>query len=484
VKNQSAASLQQDYLDAIEIVAKNIAPASSQQAVELLSRYAAELNQQSEPGFEELRAIALLSLSRAQRSAQQAQESERNREEAMAILDRIDEPGSRLNIQDGLANVLIEAGEFRRAIPFCEQAIKLSGRSGDKLANRLWRAGRTYARAGFMEQAEEPLRKAVDFFRNRKADPRTPIILNDLGNALRTVNPGEAEKSYLEAADIWEESGAQSQATTAWVNLGIVCGEQGRLDQSLEWYEKARRVRQADPNTPRARLGSLANNVANLHRRAKRFELATREAMDALALLEGDPVLADAYGTLGLILADQGLDEAALEWFRKSQATHLGQPSPNVAALSEVLGNEAAALTRLGRIEDARAAEQRRAELLGDRPRVHTHDAVPVAGSTGSAEYRGAVLIELDGLHLPEAVYKEYDLGTLENLLEEALESVDEGELDGHESGPETTTVFLYGDDAEALFLAVEQVLRDYPLCQGAQVTIRQDGRERRAVVS
>ena len=68
--------------------------------------------------------------------------------------------------------------------------------------------------------------------------------------------------------------------------------------------------------------------------------------------------------------------------------------------------------------------------------------------------------------------------------IEVVLESGEYGELDGHETGPENTTLFLYGADAEALFHAVEPVLRDYPLCQHARVTIRQDGQERRVVLS
>ena len=49
---------------------------------------------------------------------------------------------------------------------------------------------------------------------------------------------------------------------------------------------------------------------------------------------------------------------------------------------------------------------------------------------------------------------------------------------------PKDTTLFLYGADAEALFRAVEPVLRDYPLCQGARLTIRQGDQERRIVLS
>ena len=449
------------------------------------TKFAADLGLQSGLEFAELRVIALLHLCRIQERLQQTDESARTRQEAISIFDQIAESGNRPKIQDGLADVLIEFKEYRRAIRPCEQAIKLSGDNSAKLANRLWRAGRTYLRSGFNQHAEEPLRQAVEFYRANEDDPRTPAILNDLGNAVRESNPAEAEGSYREAAAIWENKGAYGQATVAWVNLGVLCREQERLDESLQWYEKARRVRRADATTPRARLGSLANNIANLHRRKKMFELAAREVEDAIALLDGDPILAEAYGTYGLILRDQGLDEASLEWFRKSRGEHARRPSPNVNHLSEVLANEAAALARLGRPHEASLLEQRLTELRGDLPPVPKRQAAPVPKLLKHGDKRvGEVLIELDGTHLPESVYRDCDIATLENRLEEVLETGERGELDGHETGPENTTLFLYGADAEALFRAVEPVLQDYPLCRGARVTIRQDDQERRIVLS
>ena len=485
MKKQNASDLQQDYLDAIELTARHVAAADPARAAEFFAQFAAEAGRQSGVEFAELRVIALLHLCRVEDRLEKKGEAERSRQEAIATFDVAGESGSKLNIQDRLADVLIEFGEYRRAIRACERAFALSKGSGAPLAERLWRAGRTYLRAGFKQHAEEPLRKSLEFFRAIPADPHTPVILIDLGNALRGSNAAEAEKSYGEAAAIWESKGAHGQASTAWVNLGIVCGEQGRLDESLAWYEKARRVRQADATTPRARLGSLSNNIANLHRRMKNFEAAAREAERAIGLLDGDPVLAEAYGTYGLILRDQGLDEASLEWFRKSRAEHGRQPSPDISQLSEVLANEAAALARLGRHQEAGALEQELAALRGDAPPIEKHEVTPVAKKVAPAgEAAGEVLIELDGLHLPESVYAECDVATLENRLEEALIEGELGELDGHETGPENTTLFLYGADAEALFRAVEPVLRDYPLCRGARVTIRQHGEERRVVLS
>jgi tetratricopeptide (TPR) repeat protein len=485
VKKQSAADLQQDYLDAFELVARHATGSAPDRAVEFFLKFAAELNQQPGVEFAELRVIALLNLSRALERLQQSQQASETRQQAIAALDQIAVPGARLNIEDRLADVLLEFGEFRRAIRSCEQAIRLSRDRGAKLANRFWRAGRACVRAGLKQHAVEPLRKAVEFFGSKKGDPRLPVVLIDLGNALRTADPAEAERRYGEAAAIWEQSGAHAQATIAWVNLGIVCGQQGRLEESLEWYEKARRVRQADPATPGPRLGSLANNIAGVYRRMKNFELAAREVREAIALLEGDPRLAQAYGTYALVLRDQGDDEAALEWFRRSRAEHARQPSPNIAELSELLGNEADSLRRLGRAQEAAALEQQIAALTADVPPVETHQVTPVAKDVPAAGHEaGEVLVELDGIHhLPETVYRECDIATLENRLEEALESDEVGQLDGHETGPENTTLFLYGPDADALFRAVEPVLRDYPLCQGAMVTVRQGDRERRFVL-
>jgi hypothetical protein len=87
-----------------------------------------------------------------------------------------------------------------------------------------------------------------------------------------------------------------------------------------------------------------------------------------------------------------------------------------------------------------------------------------------------AVLISLDGHGLDDAVYRAYDLGTLEDLLVEQIEPDKIGELDGHESGPTQTTIYLYGLDAEELFSRVQPILASYPLCQNSRAVIRRGG--------
>lgn len=87
-----------------------------------------------------------------------------------------------------------------------------------------------------------------------------------------------------------------------------------------------------------------------------------------------------------------------------------------------------------------------------------------------------AVIVYLNGTSLPDSVYEEYDLATLEDRLKAAVARQNLGEFDGDEMGPTETALFLYGPDAEALFAGVERTLRDYPLCQGARVVLRRGG--------
>jgi hypothetical protein len=104
-------------------------------------------------------------------------------------------------------------------------------------------------------------------------------------------------------------------------------------------------------------------------------------------------------------------------------------------------------------------------KLFGREPEKAT-------ATVGQAEEQ-AVIVYLDGSGLPGEIYEEYDLATLEDRLIEAVERSASGEYDGNEFGPDGTTLYLYGPDAERVFSAIEGTLRGYPLCQNARVVIR-----------
>lgn len=87
-----------------------------------------------------------------------------------------------------------------------------------------------------------------------------------------------------------------------------------------------------------------------------------------------------------------------------------------------------------------------------------------------------AVIVYLDAHGLPDEIYEEHDLATLEDQLEQAINAAQAGDFDGNEFGPGVVTLYMYGPDAERLFSVVEAPLRAYPLCAGAKVVVRRGG--------
>src|ERR1700761_8036558 len=90
-----------------------------------------------------------------------------------------------------------------------------------------------------------------------------------------------------------------------------------------------------------------------------------------------------------------------------------------------------------------------------------------------AAKPEEAVIVTLNGKDLPQEVYDKHDLSTLEDSLIEALSGSELAEFDGNEVGEDSVVLYLYGPDSEKLFARIEPILRDYPLCQSAQVVIR-----------
>lgn len=84
-----------------------------------------------------------------------------------------------------------------------------------------------------------------------------------------------------------------------------------------------------------------------------------------------------------------------------------------------------------------------------------------------------AVIVKLDGVSLSDDVYRNFDLSTLEDQLIEVIADKRLGEYDGNEIGETETILYMYGPDADRLFCGIEHILNAYPLCQGAEVTIR-----------
>jgi tetratricopeptide (TPR) repeat protein len=431
----------------------------------------------------DLMPLALLNMSRLRERQNREDDARQLREQAIGQLEQ--SPFSLPNafFHFSMANVLMEFGEYRRAIPFWEQAIQLDDvKEPMDLAHMLARVGECYNRSGLKDHAAIPLRAAIKTFRKYPEDPRLSAALITLGNALRKSTPAEAEACYREVADWHVARGQLLSATPAWGNIGILCSDQGRYAEALEYLEKVRKTREQSPGVPTPAIAITLNNIANCYRRMGKFEEAFTAVSRAIDLLQdkGGLELASAYGTRGLIFLDQGKDTEAVEWLRRAYEHHQKLPSPNLDTITDDLNREIAALRRLGRAGDLKDAEARLAS-------VHT--------STKTVPQINRDLTALDG-PVQCAIFVELNVDTRWRSLDEKREDVQLGKrlkkvLEANNLGwyagqltrPESTTMILYGSDAEILFQAIEPTLRSEPICAGARITIRQRDGQREMII-
>ena len=128
----------------------------------------------------DLVALAHLHLSLLRRQQKRSEESEQFQRQATAELDRGAGTTAVALFQRLMAIVLLELGEYRRAIPFFERTIELDRQWEDPLikAHLLWRFGECHSRIGSKDFAAVPLRAAVKVFRSQPGDPRLPAVLS------------------------------------------------------------------------------------------------------------------------------------------------------------------------------------------------------------------------------------------------------------------------------------------------------------------
>lgn len=389
--------------------------------------------------------------------------------------------------QSLMFDLLAQLGEHQRAIPFAERALGMAVEKKDSSSIGFWllNLGRCYARLGLRDHAEIVYRAAARVFRNEPGDPRLPHALLELGSSVRKSVPSEAEALYKEAAAWWEAKGQLESATPAWSNLGILCSDQRRFEEALDYYERVRRVRESSPGTSRARVGIVYNNLGSCYRKMGRFREAHAAVDRAIAVLSEpgtlsayDPnSLASCLGTKGLILRDEGRDLESIEWFRRACAGFEHHPTPNFENIIEELEHEEAALTRLNRADEAREVRERIQSVqkrMGETP-IPSHNGVAERASN-----KNALLIEMDG-GMREANYRE--IATVGVRLSEILEERKLGDWHSLIRVPECSTLIFYGPDADAMFAAVEPDLRTDLRFAGATVTIRQGAQQRQVLM-
>jgi len=97
---------------------------------------------------------------------------------------------------------------------------------------------------------------------------------------------------------------------------------------------------------------------------------------------------------------------------------------------------------------------------------LRVHDTEPAREIPfGKAEGVG---VYLDGVNLPDEVYKNSDVNVVIEELNKRIEG--HGEMQSHWQGNTETGLYFYGDDSNRMISLMRDFLDTYPLCKGARV--------------
>jgi hypothetical protein len=81
---------------------------------------------------------------------------------------------------------------------------------------------------------------------------------------------------------------------------------------------------------------------------------------------------------------------------------------------------------------------------------------------------REGFAIYLDGVNLPDEVYRESDSNVVVSEIDKRLEG--HGEIEAHWTGPTETSLYVYGDSIATMKPLIQDFMDSYPLCRGARI--------------
>lgn len=428
----------------------------------------------SEPStlLRHVKPLALLGLALVRSRQRDPDKSRVLREQAVAIIDDDCKNIPLATFHYFMALEFFRLLDYRNALPFWEIALQHARPDMDPMlvAEMLQKLGECYSRMGLGDYAAIPLRAALKILHKCPEHPWRPATLITLGNALRKTHPAEAEASFREAAEIYAGKLQYQSAAPAWVNLGILCAEQGRFEESLEFYTRVLRVRENDASTTPDRIALLHNNIAGCYRRWKKFDEALASVDRSINLFPAsDPQRAYAYSTKAMTLRDAGRDDEAVTWFRTAIAERKKQASPSFEACLDDLQGLIDALKRLDRASEVPPVEEELAQVRRQRDSIQSSQT----GADRAEFSGGSVLIEIPNTNDADPRTRE-QIRDLVYSLAGALAEADIGRISGHITSPETRTLIFTGGDAERLFGFLSPHLSVDPFFSGAHIVIRQ----------
>ena len=253
--------------------------------------------------------------------------------ESMAIYERIEPDGGLGRASATMMRAQLEklSGNIGEAERLTREAIAMRERFGDTTSEAMFGAKSTLAMVLHQQRRDDEAEALTsELVEDRRAKEgrslRLAIAISNLGLAkLARGNGAEGEPLVREAYEMHLAILGPDNPSLAGAhsNLAWACDVAGKLDESLEHYEKAIAICEQHRDTQLALLGIAYKNLAKV--RLKRKELAEArdackkaiEIRESITPLDA-PAAADCYDNMGQIEHALGDEAAAVEWMGKA----------------------------------------------------------------------------------------------------------------------------------------------------------------------
>lgn len=101
----------------------------------------------------------------------------------------------------------------------------------------------------------------------------------------------------------------------------------------------------------------------------------------------------------------------------------------------------------------------------GSKLRIYEGDDIAREIPFGTRE---GFAVYLDGVNLPDEVYRDCDSNVVVAEIDQRLKG--HGEIEAHWQGPTETALYIYGDSIETMKPLLQDFMAAYPLCKGARI--------------
>lgn len=160
--------------------------------------------------------------------------------------------------------------------------------------------GALFFQRGYLDQAEVSFQQAL------RENPSSAEALYGIGSVYLNQNKNADARAALERA-VKLSADYPDTLPDAWNNLGVIATREGRLDESVQYFQKALRLN--------ARHLLALDNLGNAYRSQKRWDDARSVLEQALEVSPQDP---EANYSLGMVFAQTDDTAQAYEYLQRA----------------------------------------------------------------------------------------------------------------------------------------------------------------------